>query len=525
MLGSTIAHYKVTAKLGKGGMGEVYRATDSKLDRDVAIKILPEEFASHPERLARFEREAKALAKLKHPNIGYIHGFDQHEGKWFLVLELIEGETLAERLRTGPMPVDEVLNVFKQIAEALEAAHEKQIVHRDLKPANIKIDIQGRVKVLDFGLAKARFGASPSTDSNASTVDSAGPTITSEFTVPGKVMGTAAYMSPEQSRGQEVDRRTDAWAFGCCLYEALTGKKPFKGQTTSDLVAEILKGDPDFTIVPPETPSEVLTLLRRCLEKDTRRRLRDLGDIAITLDDVTETSRIQSSSTAQTDAVPIVREQPNEPWWRRVLAAGKVIGKVVLALGLSYIIWHSFFDPGDKEGASGMSSIRSVVVLPFNNMTGDSGMDIVAEGLSDDITSELRSINGLDRVTPWFTAKQLKDSNKSAAEIADELKVKGLIYGTVKYSGADLRVNVEILDGPANNSLWTTNLVVNTNEIAKLQGDIVLAIAKRLQIDLQQDELAKLARLKGVNLEAYKAFREGQKFLQKATEWLKQSLP
>jgi eukaryotic-like serine/threonine-protein kinase len=303
MIGKTLTHYKVTARLGVGGMGEVYRATDTKLDRQVAIKVLPPEFAQHPERLARFEREAKALAKLNHPNIGTIHGFDQHEGQWFIVLELVEGRTLAEHLRPGPMPVENALKIFKQIAEALEAAHEKDIVHRDLKPANIKIDPQGRVKVLDFGLAKARFTQPSGADSQASTADSMAPTITSEFTQPGKVMGTAAYMSPEQSRGQEVDRRTDVWAFGCCLYEALTGKKPFKGQTVSDLMADILKSDPDFTVIPPETPGEVLTLLRRCLEKDPQRRMRYLGDIALTLEDVTETSRLNT----------VVREAPRSP--------------------------------------------------------------------------------------------------------------------------------------------------------------------------------------------------------------------
>ena len=212
---STIAHYQITTKLGKGGMGEVYRATDTKLGREVAIKVLPEAFAQHPERLARFEREAKALAKLNHPNIAAIYGFDQHEGQWFLVLELVEGEDLSVRLKRSPLALDQALGIFQQIAEALESAHEKGIVHRDLKPANIKIDPQGSVKVLDFGLAKARFSSGPeSVEMNASTVDQMAPTITGEFTMPGKIMGTAAYMSPEQSRGQDVDRRTDVWAFG-----------------------------------------------------------------------------------------------------------------------------------------------------------------------------------------------------------------------------------------------------------------------------------------------------------------------
>ena len=294
MINQTIAHYRITAKLGQGGMGEVYRATDTKLDRDVAIKVLPDEFADSPERLSRFQREAKVLAKLNHPNIATIHGFEKDQDKRFLVMELAKGQTLSECISRKPLPVGQALEVFQQIAQALEAAHDAGIIHRDLKPANVVIGPNGRVKVLDFGLAKAL--QSPS-DPSAAAPDAATATLSCQSTLPGKIMGTAAYMSPEQSRGQKVDKRTDVWAFGCCLYEALTGRQPFAGQTTSDLLAAILKTDPDFTIIPPETPSEVLSLLRRCLEKEPRRRLRDLGDIALALDDVTETSRISSLKT------------------------------------------------------------------------------------------------------------------------------------------------------------------------------------------------------------------------------------
>jgi len=332
-----ISHYRITGKLGQGGMGEVYRATDTKLDREVAIKLLPEEFAQHPERLARFEREAKSLARLSHPNIAAIHGFDQHESLSFIVQELIEGDTLADRIVRGPLPAPEALKVFRQIAEALEAAHEKTIVHRDLKPANIKIDPTGRVKVLDFGLAKARFAGGGSAKSRETTSDSMAPTITSEFTMPGKVMGTAAYMSPEQSRGLDVDKRTDVWAFGCCLYEALTGHRPFKGHTAGDVLAEVLKSDPDFTALPPETPSEVVTLLRRCLEKDPRRRLRDLGDIAITLEETSTISR--PTVTQQTPGVePVASDGPTSRLHSLKEVLGTV-GSVVLALGFAYAVF------------------------------------------------------------------------------------------------------------------------------------------------------------------------------------------
>ena len=214
MIGQTITHYQITAKLGQGGMGEVYRATDTKLDRDVAIKVLPDEFADSPERLSRFQREAKVLAKLNHPNIATIHGFEKDGGKSFLVMELAQGQTLAEQIGHRPLPLAQALEIFQQIAQALEAAHDADIIHRDLKPANVIIREDGRVKVLDFGLAKALH---PSSDPSAAAAATA--TLSYQSTLPGKIMGTAAYMSPEQSRGQKVDKRTDVWAFGCCLYE------------------------------------------------------------------------------------------------------------------------------------------------------------------------------------------------------------------------------------------------------------------------------------------------------------------
>jgi eukaryotic-like serine/threonine-protein kinase len=272
VLGSTIAHYKVTAKLGQGGMGEVYRATDTKLDREVAIKVLPESFTQDRERLARFDREAKTLASVNHPNIASIYGLENSGGKMALVLELIEGETLAERLRAGAMPVEETLEVCRQIAEALEAAHEKGIIHRDLKPGNIKITPEGRVKVLDFGLAKATIA-----DSSVSPSDnSQSPTLTADFTRPGVILGTAAYMSPEQARGKPVDKRTDNWSFGCVLYECLTGKRIFHGEDVTETLATVIKGEPDWSALPSETPATIQLLLRKCLAKDRKRRLHDI---------------------------------------------------------------------------------------------------------------------------------------------------------------------------------------------------------------------------------------------------------
>ncbi len=245
--GTQLGQYGVVEAIGQGGMGEVYRARDTKLDRDVAIKVLPEEFSQDKERLARFEREAKLLAQLNHSNIATLHGLEEHEGQQFLVMELVEGETLAERSAKGPIPVDEALPLFKQIAEGLEAAHEKAIVHRDLKPANVKIGPDGNPKILDFGLAKAFVGGDTAADSSQS------PTLTKN-TALGVILGTASYMSPEQARGMTVDARTDVWAFGCVVYEALSGRKVFEGASVTETLAEVLKNDPIGMCYPPRCP-------------------------------------------------------------------------------------------------------------------------------------------------------------------------------------------------------------------------------------------------------------------------------
>ena len=240
MIGKTLSHYQITHQLGKGSMGEVYQEKDQKLGRDVAIKVLPEEFAKDADRVARFQREAKLLASLNHPNIAAIYGLEEADGKRFLVLELVKGETLAQRLSKRPLPVEKALEICRQIAEGLEAAHEKGVIHRDLKPANVMIAAGDKIKILDFGLAKALADETQSVDSSQS------PTITEAMTRPGVVPGTAACMSPEQAQGKTVDKRTDIWAFGCILYECLTGKRAFEGKTGAETLAAILKGEPDW---------------------------------------------------------------------------------------------------------------------------------------------------------------------------------------------------------------------------------------------------------------------------------------
>ena len=276
MIGQTLSHYRVTAALGAGGMGEVYRATDTNLHRDVAIKVLPPEVAQDSERLARFQREAHLLASLNHPHIAAIYGLEEADGKPFLALELVEGEDLKERLGKGPIPVDEALEIAGQIAEALEEAHAKGIVHRDLKPANIKLTPEGKVKVLDFGLAKAWGGDD---GAGGSSIDlSQSPTIARTGTLAGVILGTAAYMSPEQASGKGVDKRGDIWSFGVVLFEMLTGQSLFSGETASEVMASVIKEEPTWDRLPAECPPAIRRLLRRCLRKRPRERLQDIGD-------------------------------------------------------------------------------------------------------------------------------------------------------------------------------------------------------------------------------------------------------
>ena len=277
-VGSRLAHYDVTALIGEGGMGQVYQATDTKLNRQVALKILPEAFATDPDRLARFQREAKVLASLNHPNIAQIHGIEETEDTRALVLELVEGPTLADRIAKGPIPVDEALPIAKQIAEALEAAHEAGVIHRDLKPANIKVRDDGTVKVLDFGLAKA-LDPSPDADPSQS------PTLTAAATQMGVIMGTAAYMSPEQARGKAVDKRADIWSFGVVLFEMLTGQRAFQGEDVSLTLASVMTKEPDWASLPSGTPTALRRLLHRCLEKESKQRLGYIGDARLDIDD------------------------------------------------------------------------------------------------------------------------------------------------------------------------------------------------------------------------------------------------
>src|SRR5262245_5145047 len=319
MIGTKLAHYEITSHLGSGGMGDVYQATDSKLGRSVAIKFRPEAFSHDNDRVARFEREARVLASLNHSNIAAIHGLEESGERKFLVMELVEGETLAERIKRGPIPVAESLGIAKQICEALEAAHEKGVIHRDLKPANVKITPEGKVKVLDFGLAKAL----ESTPANAAASNS--PTLSMAATNAGLILGTAAYMSPEQAKGRTVDRRTDVFALGAVLYEMLTGKAAFEGEDVPDILGAVLKSEPDWTRLPSDTPAAIQRLLRLCLQKDAKKRRQTATDVRIDIE------QALSAPPVPATAVPPARKRSEQIAWAIAVVALIAVGTLLAA--------------------------------------------------------------------------------------------------------------------------------------------------------------------------------------------------
>ncbi|MEZ5316381.1 MAG: protein kinase [Vicinamibacterales bacterium] len=383
-IGARLNHYTITAKLGEGGMGQVFRAEDTTLKREVAIKVLPPDVAGDPERMRRLEREAQLLAQLNHPNIASIHGLEDADGVRFLVMELAEGRNLHERLDAGPMPLAEALPIALQIARALESAHDKGVVHRDLKPANVMVADDGSVKLLDFGLAKIFSGEG--SGSSARLADS--PTELAA-TQPGMILGTAAYMSPEQARGRSVDRRTDVWAFGCVLYEMLTAQRTFAGETVTDVLGAIVHRDPDWAQLPAGTPPRIRTLLQRCLRKDVSRRIQAIGDARVAIEEYLEDPHAAAGAVADTSAA-------RPPAWR-VWAPWGTAAILALALGATFAFRGGDAAPpptlrldmavGVADDLRDLSLGSSLVLSP------DGSQIVVATGNNQDSRLQIRRLD------------------------------------------------------------------------------------------------------------------------------------
>jgi len=483
LAGRTLLHYQITGKIGEGGMGVVYRAQDTHLNRPVAIKVLPDVFEEDAERLGRFEREARLLATLNHPNIASIYGLEKLDGKSFLVLELVEGQTLEERLTKGPMPIAEALDICRQIAEGLEAAHDKGVIHRDLKPANVKLTADGKVKILDFGLAKALHEQTDLVDFTAPNADS--------MTASGVILGTVAYMSPEQAKGKSVDRRTDVWAFGCVLYECLTVRKPFEGETVTETVAAILRDEPDWNALPASTPAKVADLLHKCLRKDSRHRLRDIGDARIEIE----------------EASP-----PGAPLQRRWIVAAIFCAVVAIAAVLFALNVGSLRDrlltALDLKSAA-PPGIESIVVLPLENLSRDPEQEYFAGGLTDALITDLGKMITM-RVISRTSVMQYKGTRKPLPEIARELNVDAAVEGTVQRSGSRVRITAQLLRARTERQLWAETYERDFEDVIRLERQMAVAIAHEVTGRLTPAQETRLARSTTTNPRAYDAYLRGR---------------
>jgi serine/threonine protein kinase/tetratricopeptide (TPR) repeat protein len=485
--GTRLGPYRILAPIGAGGMGEVYRARDEKLDRDVAIKVLPESVAADPDTLARFEREAKAVAALSHPNILAIHDFGTHGGVSYAVMELLEGQTLREKLLSGPVPPKQAVDYAVQLARGLSAAHDKGVVHRDLKPENLFVTRDGHVKILDFGLAKRVEAVAPGMDTNAPT--------RSDHTEPGTVMGTVGYMSPEQVRGLPIDHRSDIFSFGAVLYELLFGKKAFDRSTASDAIAAILKEEPP-ALPGRDVPVALDHVVRHCLEKDRDHRFQSARDVAFALE--------QASSSPVT-TVPAVAARP--PRSRFVPAAAAVfLAVAVIAL---LVLRRT---PAAPAGAP---TVQRVAVLPFENL-GSPEDDYFADGIADEIRAKLTSLSGVE-VIARGSSTPYKKTTKSQTQIAGELGVGYLLTATVRWqkSAGASRVQVtpelvEVRKSGAPASKWQESFDAALTDVFQVQSDIASRVASALGVALRGTEEQRLLEKPTRNLAAYDAFLKGQ---------------
>ena len=489
--GTRLGHYEILASLGAGGMGEVYRAKDSKLKRDVAIKVLPQSLAANPDALARFEREALAVAALSHPNILSIFDFGTHDGISYAVTELLEGETLRRKLLANPIPPKLAVDYALQIARGLSAAHERGIVHRDLKPENLFVTRGGHLKILDFGLAKKVEAIRPDEKTNAPTV--------SEQTEPATVMGTMGYMSPEQLRGLPVDHRSDIFSLGTILYELLSGKKAFKRNTASDTIAAILKEEPP-ELSERDVPVALDHVVRHCLEKDREDRFQSARDIAFALSEASSPGGTSATSGVQPAAPPTGK--------RNVLIAASAVVALLAVAGVLLLRRASVSAPGAP-------GIQRVAVLPFENL-GAPEDDYFADGIADEIRGKLTALRGVE-VIARGSSTPYKKSTKTQKQIAGELDVRYLLTATVRWQkGAGTsRVQVtpelvEVRGSGAPASKWQQPFDAALTDVFQVQSDIASRVASALGVALGAAAEKRLAEKPTQNLAAYDAFLKGQ---------------
>jgi serine/threonine protein kinase/tetratricopeptide (TPR) repeat protein len=506
LVGQRIGSFQIIEMIGRGGMGIVYKAHDSRLDRVVAIKTVPAHLLEDRAIQERFRREAKILASLSHSHIGVIHDIlDQTDGSTYLILEYVPGQTLAERIRDGRLPIKETLSIALQIAEALTAAYERGIVHRDLKPSNIKITPDGETKVLDFGIAKTLARAP------AAGVGFTMDGLPTETTMqPGRLIGTPAYMSPEQARGKPIDHRTDIWSFGCVLYEMLTGKVAFEGETISDIIARVIERDPDWDSLPSDVPGNIRVLLRRCFEKDAHDRLQHIGDAVIEIRETLNMPATAPPVTATSVSLRLhIAAKARSRRTAMIIAA--IIITVLSAIAVWFILEHRTRPPSEE--------IR-LVVLPFENL-GSGEDEYFAAGITDSITARLATIRGL-AVISRQSAMQYKKSEKSAQQIAKELRIDYILEGTVQRERPSdptsrVRIIPQLIKAAEDAHVWAQAYDNDISEVFRLQSELAERVAQALDITLLESERRALQSRPTKNMEAYDYYLRGNEYHQRSS--------